>query len=92
MQALLLMITYVVTIASVQGIGFLTSRAIEYVYPAFGLMAFLILFMTAFWIAWPVAFRVTEWLIRRAGYVIQTEQSGGEGRLDHLKPARRAAR
>jgi hypothetical protein len=36
----------------------------------------------AFGIAWPIAVRVTEWLIRRAGYVVETEQSGAATRRD----------
>jgi hypothetical protein len=87
MQALLLMIVYIVTTASVQGVGFLISRAIEYAYPAFGLMTFLLLFIAAFGVAWPIALRITEWLIGRAGYALETEQSGGAGRLT---PARAA--
>ncbi len=43
-------------------------------------MTFLILFMGAFGIAWPIAVRLTEWLICRAGYTVETEQSGLEGR------------
>ena len=64
MQALTLMIVYVLTTAVIQFIGFLVSRLIDYEYPAFGLMTFLILFLGAFGLAWPVAVRVAEWLIR----------------------------
>ena len=80
MQALTLMIVYVLTTASVQFIGFLISKIIDYKFPTFGLMTFLILFMGAFGVAWPIAVRLTEWLIRRAGYTVETEQSGLEGR------------
>ena len=76
MQALTLMIVYVLTTASVQFIGFLISKLIDYKFPTFGLMTFLILFMAAFGIAWPVAVRVAEWLIRARGYVVETKQSG----------------
>jgi hypothetical protein len=40
-------------------------------------MSFLILFMAAFGIAWPIAVRVAEFLIRRSGQVVETGQSGG---------------
>jgi hypothetical protein len=82
MQALTLMIVYVLTTAAVQFIGFLVSRLVDYNYPTLGLMTFLILFLGAFGIAWPIAVRVTEWLIRRAGYVVETEQSGAATRRD----------
>jgi len=81
MQSLTLMVTYVVTTAVVQFIGFLISRVIDYEWPTLGLMTFLILFLSAFGIGWPIAVRIAEWLIRRAGYVVETEQSGGEARL-----------
>jgi hypothetical protein len=44
----------------VQGVGFLISRAVDYELPAAGLMTFLILFLSAFWIAWPIATRVFD--------------------------------
>jgi hypothetical protein len=87
MQALTLMFTYVLTLISVQFIGFLISRLIDYQYPTFGLMTFLILFICAFGFAWPIAVRIAERLIRFRGYEVETEQSGGAARLDviHMK-------
>ena len=82
MQALALMIIYVLTTVTVQFIGFLISRLIDYQYPTAGLMSFLILFLSAFGIAWPIAVRLAEGLIRARGYVVETEQSGGAARLD----------
>jgi len=76
-QALTLMIVYGLTVLSVQFIGFLISRLVDYQYPTLGLTTFLILFMAAFGIAWPIAVRIAEFLIRRAGYVVETQQSGG---------------
>ena len=76
MQALTLMVVYVVSLLSVQLVGFVISRLVNYQFPAFGLMTFLILFLAAFGIAWPIAVRIAEWLIRRAGYVVETKQSG----------------
>ena len=63
MQALMLMVVYVVTTAVVQFLGFLVSRLIDYEWPTLGLMSFLILFIAAFGIAWPIAVRLTEWMI-----------------------------
>ena len=76
-QALTLMIVYGLTTLSVQFIGFLISRLVDYQYPTLGLTTFLILFMASFGIAWPIAVRIAEFLIRRAGYVVETGQSGG---------------
>jgi hypothetical protein len=86
MQALTLMIVYVLTTMIVQFVGFLISRLVDYEYPTLGLMTFLILFLGAFGIAWPIAVHVSEYLIRRAGYVVQTEQSGGDARRDVARP------
>ena len=85
MQALTLMIVYVLTTMTVQFIGFLISRLIDYEWPTLGLMTFLILFLGAFGVAWPVAVRIAEFLIRRAGYVVETEQSGAGSRRDVMR-------
>ena len=90
MQALTLMIVYVLTTFAVQFIGFLLSRLVDYEWPTLGLMTFLILFMGAFGIAWPIAVRLAEWLIRARGYVVQTEQSGGDARMDVVRPKLKA--
>ena len=73
MQALTLMVVYVLTTFLVQFCGFLISRLIDYEWPTFGLMTFLILFLGAFGIAWPIA---AEFLITSRGYVVETKQSG----------------
>jgi hypothetical protein len=80
------MVIYVLTTAFVQFIGFLISQIVDYEWPTLGLMTFLILFLGAFFVAWPFAVRVTEWLIRRAGYKVETEQSGGALRQDIARP------
>jgi len=82
MQSLTLMIVYVLTTATLQFIGFLISRLVDYEWPTLGLMTFLILFMGAFGFAWPIAVLIAEWLIRLAGYQVQTEQSGAATRRD----------
>ena len=85
MQALSLMIIYVLTTMVVQFLGFLVSRIVDYQYPTLGLMTFLILFLGAFGVAWPIAVRITEALIRWRGYEVETEQSGGESRRDVVR-------
>ena len=85
MQALTLMIVYVLTTAMVQFIGFLISRLVDYEFPTLGLMTFLILFLGSFGFAWPIAVRIAEFLIRRAGYVVETEQSGAATRQDRVR-------
>src|SRR5882757_2385412 len=77
MQALTLMVVYALTTISVQFIGFLISRLVDYEWPTLGLMSFLILFLAAFGIAWPIAVRIAEFLIRRSGHTVETGQSGG---------------
>jgi hypothetical protein len=84
MQSLTLLVVFILTAICLQVSGFGISRLVDYQYPAFGLMTFLVLFIGAFFLAWPIALRITEWLIRRAGYVVETEQSGGDRRRDHL--------
>lgn len=81
MQAGILITVYVLMTIVVQFLGFLISRLVDYEWPTLGLMTFLILFMAAFGIAWPIAVRVAEWMIRRMGYVLETEQSGGANRV-----------
>jgi hypothetical protein len=82
MQAGILMFIYVLTVISVQFVGFLVSRLVEYEWPTIGLMTFLLLFMAAFGIAWPLAVLVAEWMIGRLGFVVETGQSGGDARRD----------
>ena len=81
MQSLILLVVFVFTVITVQFTGFVISRLVDYQYPTFGLMTFLILFMGAFFISWPIAVLIAEWVIRRAGYVLETDQSGGARRL-----------
>jgi VIT1/CCC1 family predicted Fe2+/Mn2+ transporter len=75
-QALTLMITYVLTLISTQFVGFLISRLIDYQWPTLGLMTFLILFLAAFGVAWVPAVRIAEWIIRSRGFEVETKQSG----------------
>jgi hypothetical protein len=82
MQSLILMITFILTTVTMQVVAFVISRLVDYQWPALGLMTFLILFMGAFFISWPIAVRIAEWIIRRAGLVLETQQSGGDRRMD----------
>jgi len=82
MQAAVLIAIYVLTTVAIQFLGFLISRLVDYEWPTLGLMTFLLLFMGAFGLAWPVAVRIAEALIRRLGYVVETEQSGVDTRRD----------
>jgi hypothetical protein len=70
-QALTLMIVYILTTITVQAVGFLISRLVDYQFPTLGLMTFLVLYLGAFGIAWPIALRIAEWAIRRAGHQIE---------------------
>jgi hypothetical protein len=71
MQALVLMIVYLLTAAAVQVMGFFISRGIEYVYPTLGLTTFLIVFLAAFILAWPIAHWITVTGIRQAGFRVE---------------------
>jgi hypothetical protein len=71
MQALLLMGVYVLTTIAVQFIGFLISRLVDLQFPAFSVMVFLMLFLAAFGIAWPIAVRIAEGIIRASGRTVE---------------------
>jgi uncharacterized membrane protein YhaH (DUF805 family) len=58
--AILLLMTYVVVVVVLQALGFGVSRLVDYMSPTWSLMVFLVLFMGAFGLAWPIAVRVTE--------------------------------
>jgi len=90
MQSLVLLGVFVLTAVTLQAIGFGVSRLVDYQFPALGLTTFLVLFIAAFFVAWPIALRIAEWLIRRAGYVVETEQSGGSKRRDVEMPTARS--
>lgn len=71
MQAGILMMVYVITAIFLQIIGFLISRLVDLQWPTAGLMTFLILFLGSFGLAWPIAVRIAEWGLVRAGYTIE---------------------
>ena len=71
MQALALMTVFVLTAAGFQFAGFLISELVDYQWPAAGLMTFLVLFLAAYAVAWPVAVWITESAIVKLGYQVQ---------------------
>ena len=71
MQAAFLMVVYILTTMLVQGIGFGISRVVDSQWPAAGIMTFMVIFLAAFGVAWPLAVRIAEWGIRKAGYEVQ---------------------
>lgn len=60
MDAAALIGIYIVVTMIFQGIGFLLSQAVDYEWPTAGLMTFLLLFLGAFFVAWPIAVRIFE--------------------------------
>ncbi len=71
LQALLLMLVYIATTAVVQFVGFLISRLVDLQFPAISVLAFLLMFIAAFGVAWPIAVLITEWLIVRSGRKVE---------------------
>ena len=58
--ALALIAIYIVIMGLLQFAGFLVSRMVEMIDPTLSLMTFLVLFLSMFWLAWPIAVRITE--------------------------------
>jgi hypothetical protein len=58
--AILLLMTYVLVVMVLQALGFGISRLVDYINPDLSLLVFLVLFMGAFGLAWPIAVRLTE--------------------------------
>jgi hypothetical protein len=83
MQAGVLMVIYILTTVVVQVLGFFISEVVSVQWPSAGLMSFLVLFMAAFGIAWPLAVLIAEWVIQKAGLVLETEQSAGASHRGH---------
>jgi hypothetical protein len=61
--ALALMAIYIISTVVLQVIAFFVSEVISMAYPGVSLMTFLVLFMAMFWLGWPIAVRITYWLI-----------------------------
>jgi hypothetical protein len=71
MQAGILMIVYILTTIAIQFVAFLISRLVDYQFPAISVMTFLVLFIGAFGVAWPIAVLIAERLIQRLGYQLE---------------------
>lgn len=54
------LLIFIVIAMCFQATGFLISRLVDLVFPAFSLITFLLLFIAAMYLAWPVAVYVTE--------------------------------
>ena len=74
MQAGLLVLIFILTAIVVQAIGFSISRVVAYQFPAAGMLTFLVLFIGAYFVAWPIAVPITEWLIVRSGRQLEQDQ------------------
>lgn len=61
--ALALMCTYIAVTISLQIAAMTVSRFVDMVDPTLSLMTFLVLFMGMFWLGWPLAVRITAYLI-----------------------------
>lgn len=83
MQAAILMAVYILTTIIVQFIGFGISQVVSTQWPTAALTTFLLLFMASFGLAWPIAVRIAETLIRAAGFELETEQSAGASHRGH---------
>lgn len=72
MQAGLLIVVLLFTAALVQALLFGISWIVDHRWPAAGMLMFLPLFLCAYCIARPIAVRITEWLIVKAGHKVQS--------------------
>ena len=61
--SLVLIGIYIVLTALLQFVGFLISQVVNTISPPLSLMTFLVLFIGMFYLAWPIACRISEWLI-----------------------------
>jgi hypothetical protein len=57
--ALALIVTYLVITAILQFAGFVVSWMIDKFDPTIGLLTFVIVFVSMFWLAWPIAVRIS---------------------------------
>ena len=58
--AIALILIYIVITAVLQFAAFFVSKLVDVFSSGFSLPVFLILFLTMFWVAWPLAVRVAE--------------------------------
>ena len=60
MDTLFLIFIYIITTIICQALGFGISQAVDYQYPTAGLTTFLVFFLGAFYVAWPIAVRIFD--------------------------------
>jgi hypothetical protein len=89
-QSAFVMLVYILTAIVVQAIGFGVSEIIATQWPQASLLTFLVIFMAAFGIAWPIAVRIGEWGIRKAGYEVDTASSNPPEALARVPAGQRA--
>lgn len=58
-----LMVIYLIVTMIFQAIGLALSKMVDLYDPSWSLLAFLVLFLGAFWVAWPAAVFVTNRLV-----------------------------
>jgi hypothetical protein len=59
-DTLFLILIYIITTIICQSVGFGISRAVDYRFPTAGLTTFLIFFLGAFYLAWPIAVKIFD--------------------------------
>lgn len=67
MNTLILIFVYIAVTLVVQALGFGISRVVDYQYPTISLMVFLMLFLAAFYVSWPIAVRIAERFMKDEG-------------------------
>ncbi len=84
---------YIIVTATLQFVGFLISQAVSQFYPSMSLMTFLVLFMAMFYSGWPIAVRISDWLIPETDGDRERSKDVAEGlRLAGRENARLAGR
>jgi hypothetical protein len=91
--ALVLIGIYIIVTATLQLVGFLISQGVNEFYPSVSLMTFLVLFMAMFYSGWPIAVRISDWLIPQTDGDRQRAKDVAEGlRVAGREQARLAGR
>jgi hypothetical protein len=61
--AMSLMAIYILVAAALQFAGYLVSRVVDVFAPSISLMIFIVIFLAMYGVGWPIAVRITAWLI-----------------------------
>jgi hypothetical protein len=59
-SSLWLMTAYVVIALALQAIAVVIGAVLDRAIPAWSMIAFMCVYFTMFWLAWPIALRITE--------------------------------